>query len=178
MKTRNREKLLLLFTAAAVGLLALDWAILTPLARSWKSRSARIEALSKKISQGALLVEREDVMRDRWEFMKQHSVPVDISSAENEVLTAVDRWAQASRISFTSIKPQWKNYADDYTTLECRADAFGDIQAVTKFLFELETDPLPLKVEEVEIRARDNDGRQLSLGVRFSRLVLTAQKED
>ena len=92
--------------------------------------------------------------------------------AENEVLKAFDRWSQESRISVSSIKPQWKRTSDDFMTLECRADAFGSVSAITRFLYEVEKDPLALKVEAVEISARDNTGQQLSLGVQLSGLML------
>ena len=57
-------------------------------------------------------------------------------------------------------------------TLECRADAFGSIQAVTRFLYEVEKDSLALRVEAVEITARDNDGQQLTIGLQVSGLQL------
>ena len=57
-------------------------------------------------------------------------------------------------------------------TLECRADAAGSLPALTRFLYEAEKDPLALKVEAVEITARDNDGQQLSLALQVSGLLL------
>jgi hypothetical protein len=89
-------------------------------------------------------------------------------------LKSVDNWTQDSGISFTSIKPQWKQNGDDYVTLECRADAFGDMSSLTRFLYDLEKESA-VRVEDVEISSRDNDGQQLSLGVRFTGLVLTGE---
>jgi hypothetical protein len=43
----------------------------------------------------------------------------------------------------------------------------------TKFLFDVEKDPLAIKIDAVEITSRDNDGKQLSLAVQLSGLVLT-----
>jgi hypothetical protein len=60
-------------------------------------------------------------------------------------------------------------------TLECRADAFGSIQAVSRFLYEVERDPLALKVEVVEIMPRDTAGQQLTLGLQVSGLVLNLE---
>ena len=57
-------------------------------------------------------------------------------------------------------------------TVECRADAFGSLQAITRFLYEIERDPLALKIESVEINARDRAGQQLSLGLQVSGLRL------
>jgi hypothetical protein len=128
--------------------------------------------LTKQVNQGSLLVSRDSVIRARWDRMRNSTLPEEVSAAENEVLRAFERWSQESRISISSIKPQWKRAGDDFMTLECRADAFGSIQAVTRFLYEVEKDPLALRVEAVEITARDNDGQQLTVGLQVSGLQL------
>ena len=175
MKIDNRQKVLTIVAIAAVALLACDRLILTPLGHLWVERSQRIGDLSKSLTQGRLLLDREKTIRARWSNMASNTLPINLSMAESKVLKSVDRWTQDSGISFTSIKPQWKQNADDYVTLECRADAFGDMQSLTRFLYDLEREPIALRVEDVEISARDNDGQQLSLGVRFTGLVLTGQ---
>jgi hypothetical protein len=90
--------------------------------------------------------------------MRSHTLPDDVSEAENEVLKAFERWSEDSHISISSIKPQWKRIGDDYVILECRADAFGGIEALSRFLYNVEKDPLALKVETVEISSRDDNG--------------------
>ncbi len=173
MKIKSREHLLAIAAIAIVALLVGDRLVLTPLTQAWKARSARVVSLQKSIQKGALLLDREQTIRERWSMMETNTLPATVSAAENSVLKAVDRWAQASRISFTSIKPQWKEPSPEFKTLECRADAFGNLSSVARFLHELETDPLALKIEEIEITSRDNEGQQLSLAVRFSGLLLT-----
>ena len=108
-------------------------------------------------------------------MMRTNTLPAESSVAENQVLRAFDRWSQDSRISITSIKPQWKHNADDYVTLECRVDAYGSLATLTRFLYDVEKDPLALRVEAVEITSRDNDGQQLSLALQVSGLSLTPQ---
>ncbi|MCL5096736.1 MAG: hypothetical protein M1608_04255 [Candidatus Omnitrophica bacterium] len=174
---KNREKLLTLMAALVIGLLIADHLVITPLANLWKTRSNRIETLTKSINNGNLLLSREKIIRDRWDYMKTNSLSANVSAAENRVLKSVDRWVQDSQISFTSIKPQWKQGDDDYMTLECQADAYGNIRSVARFLFELEKDPLSLKVDNVEIAARDSEGQQLTLSVRFSGLRLLADQK-
>jgi hypothetical protein len=61
-------------------------------------------------------------------------------------------------------------------TLECRVDGFGNLSALTRFLYDVEKDPMALKVEAVEIAARDNDGQQLSLALQVSGLLLNPQQ--
>lgn len=177
MRIENRQRVLAIAAIAGIALLASDRLIISPLTRSWKERSTRIAELKKSVSQGAILMEREQTIRRRWDGMMTNTLPDDTAEAENEVLRAFERWSQESRISISSIKPQWRRNNDDYMILECRADAFGSIQAVTRFLYEVERDPLALKVEAIEIATRDNDGQQLTLGLQVSGLVLNPQEQ-
>lgn len=172
MKISNRQQALALVAIGAVALLAFDRLIFSPLLKSWRERTDRIVELQKLVAQGDLLVQRQQSIRQRWSAMETNTLPNNVSAAENEVLKAFDRWSQESRISVSSIKPQWKRTSDDFMTLECRADAFGSVSAITRFLYEVEKDPLALKVEAVEISARDNNGQQLSLGLQLSGLML------
>lgn len=172
MQISNRQRVLGLAAAAGLALLIADKVVITPLIAGWKERSTRIAELTKSVAQGNLLIGRDRQIRERWDSMRTNTLPEDVSLAENEVLKAFERWSQDSRISVSSIKPQWKRSGDDYMTLECRADAFGSMQAVSRFLYNVEKDPLALKVESVEITSRDNDGQQLSLALQVSGLLL------
>jgi Tfp pilus assembly protein PilO len=174
MNINNRQQLLAIIAIAAVAIWAGDKLILSPLTRSWAERVKQIAELRKSISQGNGLLGREQSIRNRWDSMRTNTLPNEASVAENQVLKSFERWSQESRISITSIKPQWKHNADDYVTLECRVDAFGNLSTLSRFLYSVEKDPLALKVEAVEITARDNDGQQLSLALQVSGLLLSA----
>ena len=107
--------------------------------------------------------------------MRTNTLPSNLSVAESKVLKAFDRWSQESRISISSKKLEWKRAGDDYMTLECRADALGSMSALTRFLYEVEKDPLALRIETVDIMSRDNNGQQLSLALQLSGLLLNPQ---
>jgi hypothetical protein len=47
---------------------------------------------------------------------------------------------------------------------------------VTRLLYDLETDPMALKVEGLELTARDERGEQVSLGLQVSGLMYTASE--
>ena len=173
MKIENRQQVLLVVAATVVGLLVADKVIFGPLIAGWKERSARIVELKKNLAQGALVIQREETIRSRWDSMRTNTLPDDVSLAENQVLRAFDDWSRDSRITISGIRPQWKRTADDYMTLECRADASGNIEALTRFLYNVEKDHLALKLESLEITSRDNDGQQLTLGLQVSGLLLS-----
>jgi hypothetical protein len=176
MNFSNRQQLLGLAAILAVVLLAGDRLLFTPLARAWKERAAEIARLKKSVTQGSMLLQREKSIRARWDMMRNNTLADEMSVAENQVLQAFDRWSQESRIGVTSVKPQWKRNAEDYATIECRVDAFGSLSALTRFLYDLEKDPLGLKVDVVEITSRDPRGDQLTLGLQVSGLMLGTQE--
>ena len=54
-------------------------------------------------------------------------------------------------------------------------EASGDLGTLSRFLYDLEKDPMALKLESVELTARDNTGQQLTLDLHISGLVLASQ---
>ena len=108
--------------------------------------------------------------------MRKNTLSNNPSVAEQEVLGGFDRWSQTNHVSITSINPQWKHDTDEYTTLQCRVEAAGSLPALSRFLFDIEKDPLPLRLEIVELSSRDSEGQQLALGLQVSGLVLTPQE--
>jgi Tfp pilus assembly protein PilO len=177
VEIKNRQKVLLIIAATGVFLLLAESLVLTPLKENWVARSKKIEELKQSVAQGSQLLKRQTVIHDHWEQMKTNTLPNDISLAESGLLKAFDRWSRDSGISISSIKPQWKQNDEDYVTLECRADAAGNMQALSRFIYDVEKDPLALKMEVVEISSHDNDGQQLSLSLQISGLILTPKQQ-
>ena len=172
MKIKSREKLLVLAAGLGIALLAGDRLVVKPLTRFWQARTTRIADLTKSINTGTMVLARETSIRDRWILMRTQALPANISAAESKVFTAVERWTQSSRITRKFLTPQWKQGANEVMTLDCRVGAEGSISSVARFLYELERDPLALKIDELMLTTRDKEGQQLSLDLRFSGLLL------
>lgn len=172
MNPQNRQKLLMILAAVVAVVWLGDRMVVTPLIQAWKERSAKIVELRRNVSQGSMLLARDQVIRDRWEGMRTNALPNEVSVAQSLVLRALERCSQSSSLGVTSIKAQWKRNADEYMTLECRVDATGNLAAITRFLYEVEKEPLALKVDSLDLSARDNEGQQLSMGVLVSALLL------
>ncbi|MSU61291.1 MAG: hypothetical protein EXS31_02670 [Pedosphaera sp.] len=174
LNLQNRQQLLTILALVAIGLWAGDSLVLSPLLKSWEQRKTTIKDLRLKIDKGSQLLSRERSIRDHWQKMRTNMLPTEVSAAEGHVLKAFDQWSQDSRISITSVRPQWKRTAEEYATLECRVDAYGSMSTITRFLYEVEHDSVALKVDSIELSARDNDGSQLTLGLQVSGLQLSA----
>lgn len=173
MKIDNRQRLLAVLAIVIVGLFVLDRMVLTPLTQSWKARSTAIADLRKSIEKGNALIQREAHTRARWNELRRSTLPVNASQAEKELLGAFEKWSADSRVSISSIRPQWKKGAtEDYSVLECRVDAAGTLPVLSKFLHSIESSPMAVRTESVEFTARDNNGEQIALGLLISAVRL------
>lgn len=172
MKALNRQQLLAWVAAGAVALLAADYLVFEPLVRSWKTRSAELARLRQQVEDGTRLLERGESLRARWAFMRQNALTNVPSQAEDQLLKAFENWTRDSRVGVSAVRPQFKRGDDEHATLECRVDAFGNLGALTRFLYNVEADPLALRLDVVELTARDDRGEQLTLGLQVSGLIL------
>jgi hypothetical protein len=173
MNLNRRQQLLGLAAITVLALLAGDRLLYSPLSRSWKARTLQVAELKKSVTRGTQLLERESSLRAKWSAMRTNMLSGEASAAENQMLKAFDRWSQESRVGVSSIRPQ-KRTVDDFDTMECRVEAFGSLPAICRFLYEIENDPLGIRVEAVELSARDTGGEQLTLGLQVSGLTLAA----
>jgi hypothetical protein len=169
----NRQRLLMILAGAAVLLLVLDSLVLTPLTKGWQTRRAEISRLQKNVTEGRSMIERADRTRVLWAEMQAQALPKEAAKAEQDLITAFDRWGRATNIELGSIKPQWKRGATDrYSQLECRVDATGSLATLSRFLYEVENSTLALRVDSVELTSRDELGQKLTLGLLVSGLRL------
>lgn len=170
----NRQRLLMILAGTAVALLVLDSLVITPLTKAWQARSAEIARLQKNVTEGRGILARADRTRAMWAEMQSQALPKDAAKAEQDLITAFDRWGRSSGIELGSIKPQWKRGATSrYSQLECRVDATGSLATLGRFLYEVEKSTLALRVDSLELTARDDSGQKLSLGLLVSGLRLT-----
>jgi hypothetical protein len=172
MNLNNRQQLLGIIAIVAVALLTGDRLLFTPIWQSWKARSAAVVELRKSVDKGSRLLQRDRAIREHWEHMRTNTLSGEQSIAEGQVLRALDRWEQDSKISVSSVQNRMKQNADDYATLECHVDGSGSLSALTRFLYEIEKDPLGFRLDQVELATQDDRGAQLTLGIQVSGLEL------
>ena len=177
MKIENRQQFLVVLTIAAFALLVGVNFILTPLAGWWSSRQVQIKELRVKVDEGNHLLKREAGIRSRWVEMAANALPSNTSLAEQKLLTAVDGWSRSSGVEVTSLMPQWKKDSTNYLTLTCRVETSGDLGTLSKFLYDLEHGPMALRLDSLELTARDKEGQQMTMGAEINGLALVTQEK-
>jgi Tfp pilus assembly protein PilO len=177
MKIQNRQQFLVMLTIAAAALYVGVNFILTPLAGWWSSRQKQIAELQEKVTDGRKMISRENAIRSHWSDMQSNSLPANTSLAEAQLLRSVDEWSRNSGADVTSLMPQWKKDSTNYMTLACRVETAGDLGTLSRFLYYLEKGPAALRLDAVELGARDKEGQQLTLNVEISGLALIPQEK-
>lgn len=175
MKIEKRQQVLVVVTIAIVALFFCDRIVFEPLAQWWKTRQTQVVKLRQEVKNGRMLIKRESAIRDRWSEMSTNTLPANTSLAEQEVLKAFDGWSQDSGASITSIAPQWTGDQKDYKTLDCRVEASGDLATLCQFIYSVEKGPMALRLESLALNTGDDNGRQFTLDLQVSGLVLTPQ---
>ncbi|MFI5338115.1 MAG: hypothetical protein ACHQ5A_15105, partial [Opitutales bacterium] len=146
----QRQRLLLIVAGAGLLLLILDRILFTPLGHLWQAHAVEIGQLQGAVSNGRSVIARASQTRQVWSEMQHTAMARDAAQAEQDLITAFDRWGRDNSIDLGSIKPQWKRGADDRSSLlECRVDATGTLPALSRFLYDLESSPLALRVDSV-----------------------------
>jgi len=172
MKIENRQQFLIVLTIAAAALFVADRLVFEPLGHLWSARSAQIKQLRDQVHDGKLLVQREAGIRSRWNDMRANALTNNTAQAEQQVLAALDNWSRGSGAEVTSIMPQWKNDSTNYMTLNCRVEAAGAMSTLSQFIYNIEKGPMAVKLDSVELNARDSSGQQLTLGMEINGLAL------
>jgi Tfp pilus assembly protein PilO len=172
MKIQNRQRVLLIVTLVMLGILAANLLIYGPLVKWWDARQASIKELSQEVKEGKSLVRRETYIRSEWSNMRTNALPNDSSQAEQQLLKAFNGWAGDSGVNVSSVTPQWQNDQEDYSTLDCRVEASGDLGTLSRFIYQIESDPMALQLASIELTASDEKGQQLTLGLDVNGLAL------
>lgn len=170
----ERQRWLVIAAGALVALLVLDSILFTPLTKMWKDHSTEIATLRKKVADGRNLINRGAQVERTWLEMSNNALPKDTAQAQNEVIAAFAQWGTAANVQVDSQRSQWKRGGTDkYSLLEYRVDATGSLPTLSRFLYELEHSPIALRVDSVDIAARDDSGSKLTLGLIVTGLRLS-----
>jgi hypothetical protein len=175
---KNRQQLLIIGAVIIAALYICDTIVRPPIEKIWTSRKSAIKKLQDDIKRGKNMIASESALNRRWDLMRTNTLPLDTATAENKLMTAINIWAERDRVTLGGVNPQWKHDMDDtYSTLDCRVEASGTLATLTRFIYDIESDPMGLKFESLELTARDDRGTQMAVQMQISGLVLGSKSE-
>lgn len=172
MALTNRERLIMIFAAAAVLILAADRYILTPLLDKREQTRQMRNALQTELEQSLAALERKKVLQQRWAQMQEAGLSYEVEAIENRVLRHLEETSGRARFLLTSIQPDRPTAGKQLGEIDFLVSGSGTMAAVTQFLWDIETSKLPLRIKSLQLGAADENGSQMTLQLKLSSIYL------
>jgi hypothetical protein len=164
MTSKKRERILGALVGICLALLGADRFILTPWVSSWKAHCREADSLKADRARYLALLEHQSLFQTKIAEIHSHQLPADPSKAENTIVNSLSNWATSSGMQLASVRPSQKaNRDEQHPSLTFRLSARGTLEALVKFVEEIETSKLPLLTRQFGISSRNERGRDLEL---------------
>jgi len=174
----KRERLIGIVTVLIVVALVGDRFILTPAVNRLGDLKDRKQALLAEINEAQNLFERRRLMEKRWRQLLGDGLK-DESQAESRLLHAVDDWAQQTRFTLTSVKPErLLTVKSGLKEMTFTIAGTGSLEATGEFLWQVETAALAVRIKDIQLGSANEIGNNMSLQLLLSALYVGDQSGD
>ncbi|MBE0535380.1 MAG: hypothetical protein IH624_06890 [Phycisphaerae bacterium] len=170
----KRERWIAIGALIILVLLPADRFILTPVLDKLAAVADRRQQLVGQLDEAQNLFDRRRLMEKKWRLFSSQGLETE-SQAESRVLHAVGQWAQDSRLTMTSVKPQrLATEGTDLQEMTVSVAGTGSLQAAARFLWNVEHAAIPVKIKDLQLGSANDTGSEMSLQVRLSTLYIGA----
>jgi hypothetical protein len=173
MVLSKREKNIAIITGGVLLLFLFYSFVLIPVMDGRGRIQSEKERLETQLAQARRVIDRREQLSEQWEEMKAGGLGADPSVIESRVLGAVGQWSQECGLPISTVKPDRdRNEGAGLREIFFNLVLAGDMEAVGRFLWEVENSALPLRIKEFQLGSRGGDGADLSLQIKLSALYL------
>jgi len=174
----KRERTAAIVAITAISALVLDRFLLTPLLDSRTLVHDQLRLLrNNELAPAQTLLDNNDRMTPRWNERVAAGIKSDASAAESQVLNDVQRWAQDSGLTLSSLKPDRPEQEKQFQKITIRATGSTSMQSIARFLNRIQTSPKPLRISDIQITSHKEGTDDLALHVGVSTLYLVPEVE-
>ena len=172
----SRERIILTATLLAFSILALDRYLATPLLDRYEQTEARRDALHAELDRADSLLKRSELLAPRWRQMLTKGLQRELAEAESQVLHALGNWAVEVGLEISSLKPERSSENTKLPEITFHVAGTGSMAAVSRFLWLVETAPIPVKLKVLQLGAQQEGTDNLTLQLRLSTLYMAASE--
>ncbi len=163
MKLSKRERYIAMATGAVVGLLVLDSLVLTPWMEARADLTMRLEARREEMARAEQTFTNLRRANRRWAEVAGGTLRDDASAAESQLLNALRDWSQEAGLTLSAVRPDRSGAAGGFGRVTLRATGAGRMGDVTRFLWNVETAGVPVRMEELQLTTRKPGEDDLSM---------------
>ncbi|MBN1805914.1 MAG: hypothetical protein JW837_11745 [Sedimentisphaerales bacterium] len=175
MVLSKREKTILITAITAVAMLVADKFIVGPISERREEIKAQKLELQTKLENAQTLFSRRRVMEKKWKTLLSDGLQND-TETESKIARALDEWSNEAILTLSSVKPERVASDKGLKEMTFVVAGTGTLEAVSRFLWQIETAPMPIKVKDMQIGSTNETGQSMSLQLRLSALCLDSEQ--
>ncbi len=116
-------------------------------------------------------------LRPAWDEMRTH-LTADESAAMSQASSDILKWGREVRVNVTAIKPDRTVTENKFVVSSFHVTASGQMASISRFIWALESAPVPLRVHEVQLKPKKEGTDELEVQLSVSTLSLPADATD
>lgn len=178
MVLSRREKYIAILTIVIIMILVADRYVATPFMDKMDQTAIEKQRLIVEMERAETLFERRSLMDRRWNDMVAGGLEGDAAKAESQILHSIRNWSKENGLMLSSVKPDHKTGEDELYEIVFQVAGTGTMNSVSRFLFQIEKSTLPIRLTDVQLGSREEDGNDLSLQLRLSALYLSGKVDN
>jgi len=167
----KRERIIAIIAVAAVGFLVLNKFLIGPVTDKLQQLETQKNQLRVELDEAQNLFRKRRVLEKEWKAAMSEGLRNEVE-AESKVGRALNMWSDQTRLSLSSVKPDRVASDKGLTEMTFVVVGTGTLDAVTQFLWKIETAPLPIKVKDMQLGSSNESGQSMSVQLRLSALCL------
>jgi hypothetical protein len=172
MPLTSRERIAMILAVAAVTVLAADRYVLTPLFEKRAENKQLCQSLAAEVEQSISVMNRRKQLQVRWNQMRQEGLTSQASGTESLILRFLQESSKEAGLLLTSLQPEHSEAEKNFGKIDFFVSGSGDMRAVTRFMWQLETASMPLKIRSFQLGAGDENASQMSLQLTLSSIYI------
>ncbi len=176
MVLSKRERIIFAVTLVCVGLLIISEFVVDPVLARLDEMETQRRQLRDELEEAQFLLANHGAIQRKWRALVSDGLRSD-AEAESKVLTALREWSGNAGLALSSIKPD--RIASDKGLQEMifTVAGKGTLESVSRFLWQIETAALPVKVRDIQLGSGSESEGTMSLQLHLSALYLGTPEE-
>lgn len=175
MALNKREKMIAITLGIVLAGVAANSMLIKPYFTSRSDLSDQILLMSHKNDKADDVLFNRKRIGDLWKQMQTNGLKTNPSDAEIAAVNAIYSWAEGSRITIDSIKDDNPEQVGDFQQVRTTASLSGNMGGFGRWLWNLETSPLPVQLGDVRLNTKKEGTDSLNMQVTVTVLAFVPQ---
>jgi hypothetical protein len=153
----KRERYIAIATVLVVGVLGLDFFIVSPLFARSRDVGEQIDKASADIAKQQKDIKNAKAARNKWTEVSGNTIKRDASEVESQVYSAVQEWGREARMSL-AFRNERTEKEKGFTKITYVLTGNGGMEQISRFLHQIQTAKIPVRIVDLSVGTRGKEG--------------------